>query len=126
MANLKELRWIGRSRDNLREFPEAVRRNIGYALHFAQAGTKHPAAKPLRGFGGAGVLEIAEDHEGDTYRTVYTVRFTRVIYVLHAFQKKSKTGIRTPKKEIDLIVERYRRAEQDYRFNYPKENHHET
>jgi phage-related protein len=113
MEKLKPLRWIGRSRQALREFPAQVRREIGYALQFAQAGTKHPSAKPLRGFGGAGVLEIVEDFDGSTYRAVYTVRFAGAVYVLHAFQKKSKSGIATPKKEIDLIRNRLNRAEQN-------------
>ena len=77
-------------------------------------GTKHPRAKPLKGFGGAGVLEVAEDHAGDTYRAVYSVRFAGAVYVLHAFQKKSKSGIRTPKKELDLVRDRLKRAEIDY------------
>jgi len=99
----------------LHNFPAEVQRHIGYALHFAQMGDKHPSAKPLQGFGSAGVLEIVEDHDGDTYRAVYTVRFAEVVYVLHAFQKKSKRGIRTPKREIDLIKARLQRAEDDYR-----------
>jgi phage-related protein len=78
-------------------------------------GDKHPSAKPLQGFGGAGVLEIVEDHDGDTYRAVYTVRFAEVVYVLHTFQKKSKRGVKTPKREIDLIKARSQRAEDDYR-----------
>jgi phage-related protein len=78
-------------------------------------GDKHPSAKPLQGFGSAGVLEIVEDHDGDTYRAVYTVRFAEVVYVLHTFQKKSKRGVKTPKREIDLIKARLQRAEDDYR-----------
>jgi phage-related protein len=112
---MKALRWIGRSRDELREFPEEVRRYVGYALQFAQMGTKHPSAKPLRGFGGAGVLEIVEDHDGDTYRAVYTVRFAEAVYVLHAFQKKSKSGVATPKQGIELIRTRLHRAEEAHR-----------
>jgi phage-related protein len=114
MAMLKAIRWVGRSREDLREFPEDARRDIGYALQFAQAGTKHPSAKPLRGFGGAGVLEIVEDCGGDTYRAVYAVCFAKIVYVLHAFKKKSKTGIKTPIKEIELVRSRLRRAEEDY------------
>ena len=75
MPTLKSVRWIGSSREDLQGFPAAARRNIGYALHFAQVGDKHPAAKPLQGFGSAGVLEIVEDHDGNTYRAIYTVRF---------------------------------------------------
>jgi len=127
MAILRALRWVGRSREDLRQFPEEARRNIGYALQFAQAGTKHPSAKPLHGFGGAAVLEIVEDHQADTYRAVYTVRFAEAVYVLHAFQKKSKSGIKTPKKEIELIRNRLRRAEEEHRqFSHSKEVGHET
>ena len=112
----KPVRWIGRSRQELRAFPPEPRRENGYALHFAQMGDKHPAAKPLKGFGGAGVLEIAEDHDGNAYRAVYTVKFSEAVYVLHAFQKKSKKGIETPKHEVDLIKQRLQRAEEDYRL----------
>ena len=98
MPTLKPVRWIGSSRDDLCRFPAEARRNIGYALHFAQMGDKHSSAKPLQGFGGAGVLEIVEDHDGDTYRAVYTVRFAEVVYVLHTFQKKSKRGVKTPQR----------------------------
>ena len=87
---------------------------IGYALFIAQLGGKHEDAKPLRGFGGAGVLELVEDFAGDTYRTVYTVKFADAIYALHAFQKKSKRGMKTPQKDLDLIKERLSRAEQDH------------
>jgi len=114
MPKLKPVRWVGRSLEELRAFPDEARRNIGYALQFAQAGAKHPSAKPLKGFSGAGVLEVVEDHHGDTYRAVYTVRFAEIVYMLHAFQKKSKSGIKTPKKELDLIQTRLRRAEHDH------------
>ena len=100
---LKSLRWVASSRKDLLEFPDRVRREIGYALYFAQAGDKHPAAKPMKGFHGAGVLEVVEDYQGNTFRAVYTVRFARVVYVLHAFQKKSRKGISTPQHEIELI-----------------------
>jgi len=110
MTIIKELCWIGRSREDLRAFPDEARRNIGYALQFAQCGTKHPSAKPLKGFGGAGVLEIVENQHGDTYRAVYTVRYAQAVYVLHAFQKKSKSGTGTPQKEIELVKTRLRRA----------------
>ncbi len=114
MPKLKAaLRWIGSSRDDLREFPDEARRNIGFALQFAQAGTKHRSAKPLRGMAG-GVLEIVEDHWGDTYRAVYTVQFKKAVYVLHAFKKKSKSGIATPRHEIELIQKRLARAQADY------------
>lgn len=87
---------------------------IGYALYIAERGGKHGDAKPLRGFGGAGILEIVEDHAGDTYRAVYTVRLAGRIYVLHVFQKKSKTGAKTPKPEIELIRSRLKRAEEEH------------
>ncbi|MDP6622372.1 MAG: type II toxin-antitoxin system RelE/ParE family toxin [Alphaproteobacteria bacterium] len=88
---------------------------MGYALHFAQHGDKHPAAKPLKGFAGASVIEIVEDHDGDTYRATYAVKFAEAIYVLHAFQKKAKKGIATPKREIDLVKSRLKLAEKHYR-----------
>ena len=84
---------------------------MGFALHLAQVGMKHPWAKPLKGFVGAGVLEIVEDHAGDTYRAVYTVRMANAVYVLHAFQKKSKSGIKTPAKELALVRDKLKRAE---------------
>lgn len=110
----KRLFWVGSCLEDLRRFPEEVKDVIGFALHLAQTGGKHPDAKPLKGFGGAGVLEIVEDHVGDTYRAVYTVRFAGAVYALHAFQKKSKHGIATPKKEVDLVTTRLKAAEADY------------
>ena len=87
---------------------------MGYALYIAQQGGKHADAKPLKGYGGAGVVEIVRDHKGDTFRTVYTVRLAGALYVLHAFQKKSKRGVATPKAELDLIEQRLKRAREDY------------
>jgi phage-related protein len=87
---------------------------IGYALYLAQIGNKHPDSKPLKGYKGAGVLEMVEDFDTDTYRTVYTIKFDDAVYVLHAFQKKSKKGILTPKHTLDLIAERLRRAARVY------------
>ena len=107
--------WVGSSRRNLRGFPREVRREIGQALFTAQQGETDPSAKPLRGFGGGAVLEIVADQEGGTWRAVYTVRFREAIYVLHAFQKKSKRGIATPKKDIDLIRQRLAEAERLHR-----------
>jgi len=104
----KQLVWVGSSRRDLRAFPPAVRRTFGVALFAAQLGETPPEAKPLKGFGGAGVLELIEDHRGDTYRAVYTVRFATAIYVLHAFHKKSKQGIETPKADMELARRRYR------------------
>ena len=106
----KPLIWIGRTKKDLKTFPEDVQDVFGYALHLAQMGGKHPAAKPLKGFGGAGVLEIVDDHEGSTYRAVYTVKIGAVVYALHAFQKKSARGIATPKAEIVLIKQRLKEA----------------
>jgi phage-related protein len=107
--------WVGSSKDDLSAFPDPVKEVMGFALYQAQAGEKHGAAKPLKGFGGAGVLEIVEDHDGETYRGVYTVKFSNAIYVLHAFQKKSRKGIATPKADIDLIRKNLKVAEADSR-----------
>ena len=112
---LKPLFWIGSSRNDLRKFPEEVKDVMGFALYQAQMGGKHVDAKPLKGFGGAGVLEIADDHDGDTYRGVYTVNFAGRIYVLDAFQKKSRKGKKTPQPDIDRIKERLKAAEDDYK-----------
>ncbi|TMQ31067.1 MAG: hypothetical protein E6K65_02745 [Nitrospirae bacterium] len=112
--SIKPVVWIGSTKADLRNFPEEVKDSIGFALYVAQQGGKHADAKPLRGFGSAGVLEIVEDHDGDTYRAVYTVRLAGRVYVLHAFQKKSKTGIETPKAEINLIKSRLKRAEEEH------------
>lgn len=110
----KPIVWIASALNDLREFPEEVRQEVGYALYLAQTGSKHPDAKPFKGFKGAGVLEIVEDYDGDTYRAVYTVKLAGVVYVLHAFQKKSKQGIATPKQDIDLIKERLKRAQEHH------------
>ncbi len=115
---MKAVLWIGNSQANLIAFPDRVRRNLGYALHFAQMGDKHPAAKPLKGFSGAGVLEIVESHEGDTYRAIYTVKFANAVYVLHAFQKKAKKGIATPKRDMDLVKSRLKQALDHFRQGY--------
>jgi phage-related protein len=110
----KPVRWVGSSKEDLRSFPEEVRRQVGGALWDAQLGLKAPFAKPLKGFRGAGILEIVDDFDGDTYRAVYAIRFAGAVYVLHAFQKKSKHGIATPKAELDLIAQRLKRAREDY------------
>jgi phage-related protein len=109
--NLKPLRWIGSTKKDLLRFPAEVQRVRGYALYLAQTGAKHQDAKPLAGFGGAGVLEVVEDYDGDTYRAVYTVRFTGAVYALHAFQKKSRHGIATPVHDMDLIRARLKQVE---------------
>jgi phage-related protein len=110
----KPVRWVASSKDDLSAFPQDVKRRVGGALWDAQLGLKAPFAKPLRGFGGAGVLEVVDDYDGDTYRAVYTVRFAAAVYVLHAFKKKSKRGMATPKAELDLIKQRFKRAREDY------------
>jgi phage-related protein len=109
---VKPLVWIGSSLKDLREFPEEVKDEMGFALYEAQCGLKPTAAKPLKGFGGAGVLEVVSDYQSDAYRAVYTVRLEERVYVLHAFQKKSKKGIATPKADIELIKRRLRQAEE--------------
>jgi phage-related protein len=108
------VRWIASSKADLSEFPKEVPGRVGVALWQAQTGGKAPYAKPLKGYSGAGVLEVVDDFDGDTFRTVYTVRFALAVYVLHAFQKKSKQGIATPKAETDLIDQRLKRAQEDY------------
>lgn len=109
---LKPLIWVGSSRKDLRSFPEPVQDHVGYALYVAQRGDRHRDTKVLIGFGGAGVVEVIDDFRGDTFRAVYTVRFSGAVYVLHAFQKKSKTGRETPQQDIELIKQRLREAEQ--------------
>ncbi|HEY1467852.1 MAG TPA: type II toxin-antitoxin system RelE/ParE family toxin [Candidatus Acidoferrum sp.] len=113
----KPLYWIGSSKEELLAFPEAVKDEIGTALSVAQFGGKHPSAKPWRGEG-PGVFEIVEDHRGNTYRAVYTVRLERAVYVLHAFQKKSPSGIRTQKKDIELIKRRLNEARLDFEVRH--------
>jgi phage-related protein len=110
----KPVAWVGSTLKDLRGFPKAIRTVFGQALFAAQIGGKHSGAKPLKGFGGAGVLEVVEDDDGSTYRAVYTVRFAGIVYVLHAFQKKSKTGIKTPVAEIDRVRTRLKDAEKHY------------
>jgi phage-related protein len=107
----KPVVWIGASLKDIRSFPADVKDVVGYALYLAQNGEKHESAKPLKGFGGAKTLEVVEDHKGDTYRAVYTVKFEGVVYILHCFQKKSKKGIATPKPDMDLIKQRLKDAE---------------
>jgi phage-related protein len=109
--SLKPLYWVGSSKRDLRSLPSPVEDLFGYALYLAQDGKKHEQAKPLKGFGSAGVLEVVEDWDRSTYRAVYTVRFEGAVFVLHMFQKKSKRGAATPKADIDLIRERLKVAE---------------
>ena len=98
----KQLCFVGSSRKDIREFPEGVRQDIGFALFEAQEGRKPASAKPFKGFGGASVLEIVEDFSGGAYRAVYTVRFQKAVYVLHCFQKKAKHGIKTQKQDMEI------------------------
>ena len=119
----KPVEFVGSSEGDLASFPAEVKRVMGFAIFQAELGKKHPAAKPLTGhkeFKGAGVLEIVDDYDGDTYRAVYTVRLEGVVYVLHAFQKKSKRGAETPKHDIDLIKKRLARAKKHYEDHYVK------
>jgi phage-related protein len=107
----KHILWVGSSKKDLMAMPDEVKSAFGFALYLAQQGKKHQNAKPLKGFSGAGVLEVVEDCLGDTFRAVYTVKIAEVIYVLHCFQKKSKRGIETPKQEIGLIRDRLKMAQ---------------
>lgn len=106
---LKPVIWLGDSLRELKAFPAGVQDEMGYAIYLAQRGGKHVAAKPLKGLG-PGVLEVVSDHRGDTFRSVYTVRFAGRVFVLHAFQKKSKSGIATPKTDVELIRQRLKQA----------------
>jgi phage-related protein len=107
----KPVIWMGDALKMIREFPVSVQDEVGYALYLAQIGSKHFSAKPLKGFG-SGTLEVLSDHRGDTFRAVYTVRFEDAVYVLHAFQKKARRGIKTPQRELDLIGARLKQAEE--------------
>ena len=111
---LKPVEWVGSSKAALKRFPELVPDRMGFAIYQAQAGLRHRDAKPLKGFG-SGVLEVVARHDGDTFRAVYTVRFETAVYVLHAFHKKARRGIATPKQELDLVRRRLKVAEQHYR-----------
>ncbi len=115
----KPLDWVGSSKKDFLDFPSAVKDEMGAALGVAQLGGKHPSAKPWKGQG-PGVLEIVEDHAGNAYRAIYTVRFREIIYVLHAFQKKSPKGIKTPLADIELVERRLKVAQQDYEARYAK------
>ena len=110
----KPLKWVGSSKRDLDAMPGDVQDIFGHAIDLAQAGGKHQDAKSMSGFGSASVLEVIEDYRGDTFRAVYTVKFARWVYVLHCFQKKSKTGIRTPKADMDLINARLKAAKLDF------------
>ena len=114
LASLRPIIWAPQTLQELRNFPKMVKQEFGRALQFAQAGDKHPAAKPLKGFGGGGILEIVEDYDRGSYRAVYTVRFKQAVYVLHVFQKKSKKGIETARSDVNLIKERLKWAMQNH------------
>lgn len=115
----KPLDWIGSSKKDFLEFPEPVKSEMGAALGLAQFGGRHPAAKPWKGQG-PGVFELVENYDGDAYRAVYTIRFSRIVYVLHAFQKKSTTGVKTAQLDVDMIERRLKVAQQDYETHYVK------
>jgi len=108
---VKPLHWVGSSKRDLLDMPDDVQDVFGFALHKAQEGGKHLQAKPLKGFSGAGVMEVVEDYDGDTYRAVYTVKLGESVYALHCFQKKSTKGIETPQHDIDLIKSRLKAAQ---------------
>lgn len=118
----KPLFWIGSSKRDLLSFPEEVRSEFGAALSVAQFGGKHPKAKPWKGEG-PGVLEIVEDHGGNAYRAIYTVKFAMAVYVLHVFQKKSPKGIKTAQADVDLVGQRLLSADQDYEVRYGAKKH---
>jgi len=118
-ADEKPLHWVGSSKRDFLGFPGAVKNDMGNTLGIAQFGGTAPTAKPRKGLG-AGVLEIVESHDGNTYRALYTVRFEKAVYVLHAFQKKSPSGIRTAKRDVDLVAQRLRTAERDHQEHYGK------
>jgi phage-related protein len=121
VAGEKPLLWVGSSREDLLQFPESVKDSMGSALSVAQFGGKHPAAKPWKGEG-PGVFEVVDDYKGDTYRAVYTVRFRDACYVLHAFQKKSPKGRQTAQRDVELIGNRLRLAQQHYEGRYGSKN----
>ena len=118
-ADEKPLHWVASSKRDFLSFPVAVKEDMGNALGVAQFGGIAPTAKPWKGLG-PGVLEIVESHDGNAYRAVYTVRFEKAVYVLHAFQKKSPSGIQTRKRDVDLVAQRLRTAAEDYEAHYGK------
>jgi phage-related protein len=114
---LRPLFWIGSSKRDYQAFPARVQDNLGFELFLTQTGQHPPSAKPLKGIG-TGTIELVENHDGDTYRAIYTIRFREAVYVLHAFKKKSKRGNKTPQSDIDLIKRRLRDAEQDHAVRF--------
>jgi phage-related protein len=121
LPTMKPAEFIASSLDDISAMPDEVKRVFGFAIRMAQRGEKHPDAKPLKGFGGAGVLEVVEDYDGNTYRAVYTVKFAGMVYVLDVFQKKSKQGNKTAKHDIDRIKARLKLAEADYAKRRPRQ-----
>jgi len=117
---LRPLMWVASSKRDFREFPAQVQDDLGFQLYLAQTGQHPPSAKPLKGLG-SGTVELVDDFDGDAYRAVYTVRFGDAVYVLHAFKKKSKRGVKTPQPDIDLVKRRLRDAERDYAERSSKE-----
>ena len=117
---LRPLLWVASSKRDFQEFPMQVQDDLGFELYLAQTGQHPPSAKPLKGLG-SGTVELVDDFDGDTYRAVYTVRFEEAVYVLHAFKKKSKRGVKTPQPDIDLVKRRLRAAELDYAERSSKE-----
>jgi phage-related protein len=117
----KPLLWVGSSKEDVSGFPGSARREIGYALYLAQIGMKAVKVKPLKGFGGTGVLEVMAQHQGNAYRAVYTVKFAEAVFVLHAFMKKSKKGIATPRADTELIKQRLKAAAEEYERLYGSE-----
>ncbi len=118
-AGERPIDWVGSSKKDFMRFPAAVIDEMGHALGIAQFGGKHPSAKPWTGEG-SGVFELVEDHDGDTYRTIYTVQFKEVVYVLHAFQKKSPKGIRTAQSDVELVRSRLKLAQADHKSRFGK------
>ncbi len=117
----KPVKWVGSSHKDLKAFPKAVRITFGLALFEAQLGRRPPCAKPLKGFGGASVLELVEDDRSGTFRAIYTIQFAEFVYVLHVFQKKSTQGIKTAGQDLDNIRARLKMAEKHYE-NWKVEN----
>jgi phage-related protein len=115
----RPLDWVGSSKRDFLGFPDPVKDEMGNALGLAQFGGKHPSAKPWKGQG-PGIFELVEDHDRSTYRAVYVVRFKEVVYVLHAYQKKSPTGIKTARLDVELVARRLKIAQQDYEARYGK------
>ena len=118
--SIRPLLWVASSKRDYRDFPPPVQGNLGFELFLAQTGQHPPSAKPLKGLG-SGTVELIEDFDGDTYRAVYTVRFVEAVYVLHAFKKKSKREVKTPKGDVELIKSRLKDAEFDHAERFRQE-----